>query len=92
MANWGQTKQFLLNLITKGKYETYDIEVTRKIILFNIMAIIGFIFLVLLGTITYFNNIKYLWQIDYILGLILLLDLIYTRAITKLLGSAFMWR
>ncbi|MEN6376053.1 MAG: PAS domain S-box protein [Smithella sp.] len=79
MANWGQSKQFLLNLITKGKYETYDIEVTRKIIIFNIVTIIGFIFLVLLGTITYFNNIKYLWQIDYILGLILLLDLIYTQ-------------
>lgn len=72
-------KQFLLNLITHGRYESYEIEVIRKIKLFNIVTAIGIVILLILGTVAYFNNIKHLWLIDYVLVLVLFGVLLYTQ-------------
>ena len=74
-----QIKQFLLNLITRGRYEAYDIETIRKIILFNIITAMGIVVLFVLGTFVYYNNIKYIWLIDYSITVILLLNLLYTQ-------------
>jgi PAS domain S-box-containing protein len=72
-------KRFLLNLVTNGRHGTQEVEVARKITLLFTGTTIGIVFLVVQGTISYFNSIISLCLIDYSLAFILLLILIYVR-------------
>jgi len=59
----GSTKRFFWNIIASGLSTDHDIEVLRKIVLLNLLIILGSFFLSLLGTIAFF-------EADYLLGLI----------------------
>ena len=78
-THWKRPAQFFLNLITRGRFKTYEVEVIRQITLLNIGIILGILFLLVLGTITYINGIRYLWWIDYCTALLLFIDLLYVR-------------
>ncbi|NPU83658.1 MAG: response regulator [Syntrophaceae bacterium] len=72
-------KRFLLDLVTNGRHETYDVEAIRKVTLLFTGTTIGIVFLLVQGTISYFNSIVSLCLIDYTLAFILLLILVYVR-------------
>ncbi len=74
-----QLKQYLLDLMTNGRYETYEIEAIRKIILLNIGLAFFIGALMTIGTITYINGFSHVWWIYYAVALILFLNLVYTR-------------
>ncbi|MBW2613972.1 MAG: hypothetical protein JRE12_16670, partial [Deltaproteobacteria bacterium] len=59
----GATKRFFWNIIASGLPTDHDIEVLRKIVMLNLLIILGSFFLSLLGTIAFF-------EADYLLGLI----------------------
>lgn len=75
----GELRQFLLDLITKGQHETYDVEAIRKITLLFTGTTIGIVFLLVQGTISYFNSIVSLCLIDSFLAFFLFLILVYVR-------------
>jgi len=72
-------KRFLLEVFTNGRHETYDVEATRKVTLLFTGTTVGIVFLLVQGTISYFNSILSLFLIDYTLAFILLLILVYVR-------------
>ncbi len=76
---WKRLTQFLLALITKDRAKTYEIEVVRQITLLNIGISLGIVFLFLMGTINYINEVRYLWLIDYGVAFLLFLDLLYVH-------------
>jgi PAS domain S-box-containing protein len=72
-------KRFLLNLVTSGRHGTHEVEAARKTTLLFTGTTVGIVFLLVQGTISYFNSIISLCLIDYTLAFLLLLILIYVH-------------
>ena len=72
-------KQYLLDLFTKGRHETYEMDVIRQIMLLNIGTALGIVVLVLFGTMNCLHAINNIGLIDYALAILLFFILLYAR-------------
>ena len=72
-------KLFLLNLITSGNYETYELTVIRKIIFLYLSTAIGIVVLIIFGIIAYFRGLPVLSLADYTVAISLIIVLVYAR-------------
>ena len=67
------------NIITSGMGEKYHIETMRKVMLLNVISIIGVIFMASLGIVAFVQGNEPLGIFDHITALILILNLSYLR-------------
>ncbi len=67
------------NVITSGMGEKYDIETMRKVMLLNVISIIGVIFMASLGIVAYVQENFPLGFFDHSTATILILNLLYLR-------------
>lgn len=70
---------YLLDLITRGRYASYDIDVIRQIRLLNIGTVLGIIVLLALGIVAFIQGNTLLGAIDCGLILVLCIVLFYAR-------------
>ncbi len=71
--------RFFFNIITSGTHNAGGIEVTRRVILINIISAIGIINLILLGIVARTQQNYTLWLLDHSTAIILFLNLVYLR-------------
>ncbi len=76
---WARLNSRFLHFITRGRYETYEIEEIRRIRLLYIGTSLGIVILIILGTIAFMEGVRRLLLIDYGLAALLLLILFITR-------------
>ena len=69
----------LLDLITRGRSRTYDVDVLRQIRLLNIGTTLGITVLLILGIVAFFQGNTLLGAVDCSLALVLSIILIYVR-------------
>jgi two-component system, cell cycle sensor histidine kinase and response regulator CckA len=67
------------NIITSGMGEKYHIETMRKVMLLNVISILGVIFMALLGIVAYVQGNLPLGYFDHFTALILILNVLYLR-------------
>lgn len=69
----------ILNILSLGLPLDHDIEELRKVILLNLMILLGSFVLLLLGTLAIFQNAFTLMIVDYVLAIFLLSLYFYTK-------------
>lgn len=74
-----QLHLFLLDLVTRGRYGTYDVETIRQIRLLNVGTTLGITVLLILGIVAFIQGNILLGTVDSILALILSIILLYSR-------------
>ena len=70
---------FLLGLVTRGRYRTYDVDVIRQIRLLNVGTTLGITVLLILGVVAFIQGNTILGAVDCVLALILSIILVYSR-------------
>jgi len=86
---WQYLVKVWLNVVTGGLDENPDIEVARRIIVVNVLAIIGILTLVVLGTLARIQQNFLLSWLDYIAAVALTLMIFYFRKTKNFKASAY---
>jgi len=79
IAYKNQIQKLIQNIITSGTFEKSHIEVRRKIIMINIISIIGIINLIPLGIAAFIHNTSILGYFDLALAIVLIAIIFYLR-------------
>jgi len=82
-------KEFFINILTSGMYFEFDIRIVRKVILTNLISMVGFICLVFYGIHAYIHESYILCFIDLLTAFFLVIVFFYLRKTKKYIFSAY---
>ena len=74
-----RAKELMRNFVTSGMHEGRDVEVTRKVIMVNVVSAIGIINLIPLGILSFLQGTETLALCDLIVATALIINLVYLR-------------
>jgi len=83
-----KTVTILRNILSSGMSDTYELEVVRKVVLANLISLVGIICLLIYGIQAYFSNYIILSIVDLITAVILVITFFYLRATKRYLFVA----
>jgi PAS domain S-box-containing protein len=81
--------ELVQNVITSGMDQEYEIEITRKIIMINLISIIGVINLIPLGIAAFFQDNNTLGVFDLFVAGLIFINLIYLRKSQHLIIASY---
>jgi PAS domain S-box-containing protein len=67
------------DFVTSGMHDDYDVEITRKVIMINVIAVIGVINLIPLGILAFTQGNYPLGYFDFVVAAVLVVTLLYLR-------------
>jgi PAS domain S-box-containing protein len=78
-VDMNSVKRLMKNFVTSGMYDDYDVEIMRKVIMINIVSIIGVANLIPLGILAFVEGNFPLGFFDFVVAAVLIVNLLYLR-------------
>jgi len=77
--NVNRVKELVKNFVTSGMHEDYDVEAMRKVMMINVVSVIGIANLVPLGVLSFFQGNATLCFCDLVVATALVVNVLYLR-------------
>ena len=85
----GRLLELVKNIITGGMYEKHDNEINRKVIMINLISIIGVMALIPLGIVALGQDNNILGAFDLSVAGLILISLLYLRKSRNLIFACY---
>jgi two-component system cell cycle sensor histidine kinase/response regulator CckA len=83
-------KELMKDFVSSGTHDDYDVETARKIMMINVVSVIGIINLVPLGTLAFTQGNAPLGFLDFVLASVLIVNLLYLRSSKNYVVSSYL--
>jgi PAS domain S-box-containing protein len=78
-VNMDLVKQLMKTFVTSGMYDDCDVEIMRKVIMINVVSIIGVVNLIAFGILSFVEGNFRLGFFDFVVAAVLIVNLLYLR-------------